>query len=693
MPKVKHLDKFKAAKRPVTLVSNHVSRDDAIAVASAIPGKKLLVVPGTSPMAETLSRLPADCRVHKFDDGGAASLKAVIKEGLREGEDLLVFPETRISDAGEIGKLSTTAALLAMRLTEGRCVPLCITLGRSGKPEAITCADCTALEPPEEKAGGKVRGWQEIGLRQMLEAARFLSFDIDRTMPRLLVDSARRHGMSRRVHEQVVPERRKVDYRLLLRGSFALGSFFADRHKKGDRVGLMLPTAVGTAVTFSACHFAGIVPVMLNFGAGKTNLVSACATAEVTDVYTAKGLLDRLEDAREGAEELKKEGIKIHLLEEIRESLGLRHKLMALFGSIMPNYFLGMMPGAATSPSDEALVLFTSGSEGAPKGVVLSHRNIVANAAQVLSRIAVKEDDLLFNSLPLFHSFGMIGGLVLPVIAGLRTLHFPSPLMYQAIPALIQSERATIMFSTSTFFSKYGKHAHPSDMESLRLIVAGGEKLADSVRKSWMEKFGRRIHEGYGVTETSPALAVNIDQACKAGSIGLLLPAVEHSVEPVDGIKEGGKLVVGGPNVMTGYIFPAEPGVIKPSADGRHDTGDVVVIDDLGFVKIVGRVKRFAKVAGEMVPLSRVEEVLEPLFGDESGAVVAVPDKQRGEALVLVTQKKDVTREQSQALIKEIGMPELWAPREIRHLSEIPLLPTGKVNYPALHKILSEQKS
>lgn len=688
--RTKNKERLGEIGQPFTLVANHVSPKDATVLAKTVPGKKRFVVADSGPMGSAIASLPGDCKVTTLGQDAATSIKSLLKDGLGQGENLIVFPESRPSDTGELEKLGSYAAQLAMRLTGGRCLPAHISLDTAGNPDCVTFGKPVTLEPPSGMAGSALRNWQEMELRRMLEGARFESFEIDLSLPRLLVVSARKFGMSRQVFAQVIPERREVSYRLLLRGAFAIGSYMATRHAKGERVGLMLPTSVGAAVSFHACHFAGVVPVLLNFGAGEANLVSACKTAQVKHVYTAAALLEKLEDARKGAEALEDAGCEIHKLEEVRDSLGTADKLKALFGSLMPNAFLASLPGGTASPADEAMVLFTSGSEGPPKGVVLSHRNVVANAAQVLSRVSVTGDDLLFNSLPLFHSFGMIGGLVLPVAAGLRTLQFPSPLMYREIPAVIQSERATIIFSTSTFYGQYGKNAHPSDLNSLRLVIAGGEQLKESVRRLWLDKFGKRIHEGYGVTETSPALAVNVDSVCKSGTIGTLLPGVEHDITPVEGVDEGGCLVVSGPNVMSGYIFSDEPGVVKPPEQGRHDTGDVVTIDEHGFVRIVGRVKRFAKVAGEMVPLSRVEDELSVLAGEEPSAVVALPDEGRGEKIVWITQVKGVTRDQILERIKESGLPELWAPREVMEVDEVPLLPTGKVDYPKLGQMISK---
>ena len=334
------------------------------------------------------------------------------------------------------------------------------------------------------------------------------------------------------------------------------------------------------------------------------------------------------------------------------------------------------------------MVLYTSGSEGAPKGVVLSHRNILANVAQITARVDISPSDIVFNVLPVFHSFGLTGGMLLGMLTGMKVYLYPSPLHYRQIPELVYGINATVMFGTDTFLAGYAKMANPYDFRSLRYIVAGAERVKDETRRVYMEKFGLRILEGYGVTETAPVLAVNTPMFNKTGSVGRLMPGVEHRLEPVPGIDDGGRLIVRGPNVMVGYFRADNPGVLEETPGGWHDTGDIVTVDDERFVTIKGRAKRFAKIAGEMVSLAAVEQICSDLWPEHAPAVVALPDAKKGERLVMVTTRADATRAQVQAWLKEHGATELMAPSEILIVDALPLLGSGKTDYVELDRLV-----
>ncbi|HKB59071.1 MAG TPA: AMP-binding protein, partial [Gallionellaceae bacterium] len=321
----------------------------------------------------------------------------------------------------------------------------------------------------------------------------------------------------------------------------------------------------------------------------------------------------------------------------------------------------------------------------------LSHRALLANVFQIRAVIDLSSEDKVLNALPMFHSFGLTGGTLLPLLTGMKLFLYPTPLHYRVIPEIAYDRDCTVLFGTGTFLGSYGKVAHPYDFHRMRYVVAGAEKLSDAVRSLWMEKFGIRILEGYGATETAPVLAVNTPMACRAGSVGQLLPGIEPRLVSVPGIASGGMLHVRGPNLMSGYYLCEAPGVLQPPAsragDGWYETGDVVTLDEDGFISVVGRVKRFAKIAGEMVSLETVERIAAQASPAAAHGAATRKDGARGEALVLFTTDPALTREELASAARRLGIPEIAVPRQIRHVHALPLLGTGKADYPALQRL------
>jgi acyl-[acyl-carrier-protein]-phospholipid O-acyltransferase/long-chain-fatty-acid--[acyl-carrier-protein] ligase len=331
-------------------------------------------------------------------------------------------------------------------------------------------------------------------------------------------------------------------------------------------------------------------------------------------------------------------------------------------------------------------VLFTSGSEGKPKGVVHSHKSILANIAQIMAILDFNPADKFMMVLPIFHAFGFTGSM-LPVLNGIKMHIFPSPLQYKVIPEIIHNRGCTVFFATSTFLGNYAKYAHPHDFNKLRIVVAGAEKLNNEVRKIYAEKFGIHILEGYGATECAPVLSANTPIANLHGSVGQFIPGLEHKLESVPGINSGGLLHVRGENVMKGYYLFDNPGVLNPPEDGWYNTGDIVEVDARGYIHIKGRVKRFAKVAGEMVSLEVVEHIACTAATEYQHAASSVSDAQRGESIVLFTTDKKLKREDLQIVAKNLGLPELAVARKIVAVEEIPLLGTGKTDYVTLKQM------
>ncbi|MBX3482150.1 AMP-binding protein [Phenylobacterium sp.] len=496
-----------------------------------------------------------------------------------------------------------------------------------------------------------------------------------------LVASARKYGAKKPILED--QERTPLTYLDLIRAAFALGRKIAGFTAKGERVGVMLPSSSGGVVTFFALHAFGRVPTMLNFTSGIRNLKAACELAGVRTVLTSHRFVEqgKLHDLIDALETM----TKVVYLEDVRKTVGLPDRLFAAAAGALPKQFR-----VPTRPGDPGVILFTSGSFGTPKGVVLSQANLVANARQIAAHIRLDPDWVFFNPLPIFHCFGLTGGALLPILEGMKAFQYPSPLHIKQIPPLVKDTGAAVLFATDTFLNQYARSAERDELAGLTFVVCGAEKVRDETHNLIAEKFGPiPILEGYGATEASPVIAVNLPQDNRRGTVGKLLPGVETRLEPVEGIPGGGRLLVRGPNVMAGYLN-AQGGIDAPSG-GWHDTGDVVAMSDDDWIRILGRVKRFAKIGGEMVSLTAAEDLATAVWPDSRHAVIALPDPKKGERLILVTDRRDAEPGPLVAHAQQIGAPELAVPRKIIKVPEIPVLGTGKTDYPAIQRIVDAE--
>ncbi len=492
-----------------------------------------------------------------------------------------------------------------------------------------------------------------------------------------LLDAAHAYGPKKPILED--QERHALTYVDLVRASFALGRKISSVTQKGDHVGVLLPSSAGAVVTFFALHAYGRIPAMLNFTAGLRNLRSAVKLAGVRRVLTShrfveQGKLHDLVDALE-------EHCEIVYLEDVRKSIGAVDRVLALHASLFPG-----RSRAKVNPSDPAVILFTSGSFGAPRGVVLSHANLLANAAQVAAHIELSPDWVFFNPLPVFHCFGLTAGVFMPIFNGMKAFQYPSPLHVKLIPALIKDSGASVLLATDTFLNQYARSAESGELSGLKFIVCGAEKVRDETHDLVAERFGPiPVVEGYGATEASPVIAVNKPDDNRRGTVGGLLPGIQTRLESVPGINGGGLLFVRGPNIMSGYLNA--DGQLEPPPDGWHDTGDVVDISEDGWVTILGRVKRFAKIGGEMVSLTAAESLAAALWPDARHAVIALPDPKKGERLVLVTDRQDAESGALIAYARRIGASELAVPRRIVRAPDVPVLGSGKTDYVAIQRI------
>ena len=695
--KIEGLDNLKDAGDRVLIVANHLSFLDAALLAVFLPEKPIFAVNTFIAQAWWLKPFLSLVRAFPLDPTNPLATKALITE-LKKGGQCVIFPEGRITVTGSLMKIYEGPGMIAdradamvvpVRLDGAQYTPFSRLRGkvrtRWFPPITISILKPRTLHAPEDMHGRARRHEMGNKLYDIMTEMMFESSDYKKTLFQSLLDARAVHGGSHKVIVDVA--RKPLGYDQIIRKSFILGAHVARDTVPGEYVGLLMPNMTGTIIAFFALQAFGRVPAMLNFSTGAGNVVSACRTAKLKTVVTSRqfiaaGKLQPMVD------EILKAGPRIIYLEDAAARITLAGKIKGLFAGLWPQTYYNRVGGK--NPEDAAVVLFTSGSEGTPKGVVLSHLNIQANRFQLSSRIDFGPTDRVFNALPVFHSFGLTAGTILPLLSGIQVFFYPSPLHYRIVPELVYDTNATIMFGTDTFLSGYARFAHPYDFYSLRYVFAGAEKLKEETRRLYAEKYGVRIFEGYGATETSPALAMNTPMQHKSGTVGRLVPGVEHRLEPVPGVEEGGRLHVRGPNIMKGYLLSAEPGVLVPPKDGWYDTGDIIAFDADGYIAIKGRAKRFAKIAGEMVSLAAAEAIAAAAYPGHHHAVVSMPDQKKGEALVLLTDCGDAQVEGLIKSARDSGLSELMVPRKIKTLDRLPVLGTGKTDYAALQKLVNE---
>lgn len=688
----KGLENFDAAGPNPIVALNHVSFLDAAAILAVMPKQPVFAVDREISRKWWAKPFLKFTRAIPLDPANPLGARALIN-AVRDGNPLVIFPEGRLTVTGSLMKVYDGAGLIAEK-SGAMVVPVRIDGAEATMFSRLTREQArrrwfpkftlTVLEPVrlgvDDALKGKARRMAAgAALYQIMSDLLFRTTNVDRTLFEAVVEAARTHGLSRVALED--PIAGAFSYRRLLIGTRALAGKIAAIGNPGDAIGLMLPNANGAGVSFLAVVSSGRTPAMINFTAGAANILAGCEAAQARTILTSRGFIEKakLEKLVAALEEK----VAIVYLEDLRAHVSFADKLDA--------FRRFRRPFVARKADDMAAILFTSGSEGAPKGVALSHKNMLANAAQAAARIDFGRTDKVFNVLPMFHSFGLTVGFMLPLISGVPVYLYPSPLHYRIVPELVYGSNATILFGTDTFLAGYARAAHAYDFRSIRYVIAGAEPVKQSTRDLWMEKFGVRILEGYGVTETSPVLALNTPMFNKFGAVGRLMPGVEHKLEPMPGVEDGGRLLVRGPNVMMGYLKVDKPGVVQPPENGWHDTGDIVTIDAQGYVTIKGRAKRFAKIGGEMVSLAAIEQLAAELWPAALSAAATEIDPRKGERIILITQQKDATRADFQAYAKSKGAADLMIPTEIVAVDHVPLLGSGKVDFAAVTKLVRDR--
>jgi len=516
----------------------------------------------------------------------------------------------------------------------------------------------------------------------------FDNYNPQKTLYKALLDASNEHGKNYEVIEDI--QRKPLKYRDIILQSIVLGNYIKRFTTESEHIGIMLPNVTALPILFFALQFTGRVPAMLNFSSGAYAINRSCKTAKIKTIYTSRLFIDKAK-LESVIKELQK-NYSIYYLEDIKKKIKISTKLFSLIAQFfISKYYDRQHPNK--DPEKTAVILFTSGSEGDPKGVALSHRNLLSNYAQVKYHIEFSASDTMFCCLPLYHSFGLNAGFLMPLFGGSKIFLYPTPLDYRLIPEFISKLKATILFGTNTFFKGYANYAKPDDFKTLKYVVAGAEKLHGDTIKLWRDKFGLDILQGYGVTETSPVISVNDLKQNKIGTVGSIMININHYLEPVEGIDNGGRLVVKGPNIMLGYLLYDNPGILQPPSTakgaGWYDTGDIANVDDEGFVTILGRAKRFAKIGGEMVSLTAVEELAALTWPQEKHACVTIIDENKRERIILVTENKEAKLKELQKIAKENHISKLNIPKKIETTIDIPILATGKIDYINLTKLVA----
>ncbi|MEQ9115574.1 MAG: MFS transporter [Rickettsiales bacterium] len=689
--KVVGLENYNQAGEKTIIVANHASYLDPALIHAFLPDKLIYAINTQQSKKWWIRPLLQMVDTYSLDPSNPLALKSLAKS-LSQKKRIVIFPEGRITTTGSLMKVYEGPAMIANR-TKAKILPIKISgveFSYFSKLQEILCLKLFPKITIEILPAETINLNPDLSLREKRYEAGMRLYDIMSNMLfktthyhqnifDYFCSSAKKFGLNKEIIQDASFE--SVTYKKSIISSIALSR----KMPQENRVGILMPNINVTVLLFLACQFSQKVAVMFNYSAGTKNIESAIKTSQIKTIVTSRKFIEKA-DLYQIISMIQQSKTNILYVEDIAQEISLFDKVSSFLIYLKKVYFYvnDINYSKLNNPS---VILFTSGSEGAPKGVVLSHKNIQANIAQASSRIDFSPSDLVLNVLPIFHCYGLTGATLLPILSGIKIFLYPNPLHYRIIPEIAYDIGSTIIFGTNTFLYHYARFAHPYDFYKVRYAISGAEKLKEDTQKLWNEKFGIRILEGYGVTEAAPVISINTPMYYKTGTVGRVFPKIKYKLKKVEGIENGGELHISGPNIMLGYITEKKPNKIISPAYGYHNTGDIASIDKHGFLRILGRVKRFAKVGGEMVSLGAIEDIINRLWPDyQNGVISCHTDK--GERIYLITNNKELNKTSLIKHFQESGFPEIYIPKEVIFSEKLPLVGTGKVDYPKLEKMV-----
>ncbi len=683
------------------LTPNHVSMADAVLLIASIDRPiRFLMFKGSyehplvKPFAKIMGVIPI-----ASDQGPREMIHSLrlATDALKNGEIVCIFPEGQMTRIGQMLPFRRGME----RIIKGVDVPI-IPVNLDGVwgsifsfaggrflwkfprqiPYPVRVTFGKPL-PPTASSQEVRRAVQDLGAEAFARRKKHMH-----TLPESFIYSARRHPFRFAMADG---QRPKLSWFPALVGALVLARRLRKQWHGQEMVGILLPPSVPGALVNYAAMLMGKVPVNLNYTVSNETLASCVQQCNLKTVVSARVFLERVKIQPPG---------ETIFIEDVAKGAGFGERVAAaLAASLLPAKTVARFAGCDRPASlDEiATIIFSSGSTGDPKGVILTHYNIASNVEQLNQVFMLHADDRIMGILPFFHSFGFTGTLFLPAATGIGVVFHPNPLDSRVIGALVNKYAVTMLLATPTFLNAYARRCTPEDFGSLRFVMAGAEKLPDRISQAFEDHFGIRPHEGYGCTECSPAVTVNaIDfraasfrqVGAKRGSIGHPLPGITVKIvdpdtfEPV-GVDEPGLLLVRGPNIMRGYLNKPEK-TAEVLRDGWYNTGDVARMDEDGFLRITDRLSRFSKIGGEMVPHIKVEDILQELAGatEQTFVVTAVPDEKKGERLVVLHTLDERQMEECLEKLGKSDLPALWRPRKDQFLriETLPYLGTGKLD-------------